>query len=72
MLVECHEGPRPGITARLAARFAATHRVARVDAALLPAEMPEWLTRLGHLDQLLAVWEWRSAPTPWLVMEPAG
>jgi hypothetical protein len=25
---------------------------------------------LGHLDQLLAIWEWRMAPTPWLVLEP--
>ena len=23
----------------------------------------------SHLDQLLAVWEWRSGPTPWLVMK---
>jgi len=25
---------------------------------------------LGHLDHLLATWEWRMGPTPWLVMEP--
>jgi hypothetical protein len=25
---------------------------------------------LGHLDQLLAIWEWRMAPTPWLMLEP--
>jgi hypothetical protein len=24
---------------------------------------------LAHLDQLLATWEWRSGPTPWLVMK---
>jgi len=24
---------------------------------------------LAHLDQLLAVWEWRSGPKPWLVMK---
>jgi hypothetical protein len=28
------------------------------------------MTRQGHLDQLLAVWEWRLRPTPWLVMTP--
>jgi len=27
------------------------------------------LGNLAHLDQLLAVWEWRSGPTPWLVMK---
>jgi len=30
---------------------------------------PAWFNRLTHLDQLLAVWEWRSGPTPWLVMK---
>jgi hypothetical protein len=25
---------------------------------------------LSHLDQLLATWEWREQPTPWLVLEP--
>ena len=24
----------------------------------------------NHLDQLLAVWEWRLGPTPWLIMRP--
>ena len=27
---------------------------------------------LAHLDQLLAVWEWRSGATPWLVMRARG
>ncbi len=31
---------------------------------------PAWMQGLGHLDQLLAIWEWRMAPTPWLVLEP--
>jgi hypothetical protein len=30
---------------------------------------PTWFNNLAHLDQLLAVWEWRSGPTPWLVMK---
>ena len=33
-------------------------------------DMPDWLKPLPHLDQLLAVWEWRMQPTPWLVMTP--
>jgi hypothetical protein len=70
ILVECHEGPRPGITGRLAARFAPSHRVTRVDQRLSAAALPEWLSRLSHLDQLLAVWEWRQQPTPWLMLEP--
>jgi hypothetical protein len=31
-------------------------------------ELPEFFQQLGHLDQLLAVWEWRTGPTPWAVM----
>jgi hypothetical protein len=27
---------------------------------------------LSHMDRLLAIWEWRSGPTPWLVMRPKG
>jgi hypothetical protein len=26
------------------------------------------LCNLAHRGQLLATWEWRSGPTPWLVM----
>jgi hypothetical protein len=70
ILVECHEGARPGVTARLAARFAPTHAVTRVDPVLGAATLPDWLAGLSHLDQLLATWEWRDAPTPWLVLEP--
>lgn len=51
-------------------RFAPTHEVLRVDIGPKTAELPAWLKELGHLDQLLAVWEWRGCPTPWLVMRP--
>jgi hypothetical protein len=70
LLVECHEGILPGVTQRLAARFAPSHRVTTVAHALGAAALPPWLQAASHLDQLLAVWEWRSAPTPWLVLEP--
>jgi len=30
---------------------------------------PSWFNNLSHLDQLLATWEWRAGPTPWLVMK---
>lgn len=32
-------------------------------------ETTAWFNNLAHLDQLLATWEWRSGPTPWLVMK---
>lgn len=70
ILVECHDVVRPGITKTLAARFAPMHRIERVGHRLAAPPLPDWMQGLGHLDQLLATWEWRAGPTPWLVMEP--
>jgi hypothetical protein len=52
------------------ARFASTHDIVRVDQAPKTFDPPPWFGWLSHLDQLLAVWEWRAKPTPWLVMTP--
>jgi hypothetical protein len=70
VVVECHDCFIPGLTDTLARRFADSHRVTRVEHRLAAPPLPDWLQRLGHLDQLLATWEWREGPTPWLVMEP--
>lgn len=70
ILVECHETPGARMAARIAERFAPSHRVRRINHALAAPDLPDWLAGLGHLDRLLATWEWRSIPTPWLVMEP--
>jgi Methyltransferase small domain len=69
ILVEVHEGMRPGLLALLEARFKATHRVTRIDRALRPDLLPDWADRLSDLDRLLLLWEWRAVPTPWLWME---
>ncbi len=53
----------------LAGRFRDTHRIEIRQAETVVPELPSWLSGLGHLDQILAVWEWRAVPTPWLVME---
>jgi len=71
VLVECHEQRGSDHASMLAARFAPTHRVTRVEATVANAALPAWLQRSGHLDQLLALWEWRQDPTPWLILEPA-
>lgn len=68
--VECHEQQGSDRTSMLAARFAPAHRVTRIEAALAAPELPSWLQRSPHLDQLLALWEWRQDPTPWLILEP--
>ncbi|MBL4928635.1 class I SAM-dependent methyltransferase [Fuscibacter oryzae] len=69
LLVEVHEGASRGLLARLTQRFAPTHTVTRIDRALSPAPLPGWMEELSDLDRLLAYWEWRAKPTPWLWME---
>ncbi len=66
ILVECHDGA----TATLTARFAPSHHVRRIDRALDATALPPWMEALSDLDRLLALWEWRAGPTPWLWMTP--
>ena len=70
VIVETHSIPTYDVTAKLIGRFLPTHDIIRVDQGPKTTPLPAWLRRLGHLDQLLAVWEWRLRPTPWLVMRP--
>jgi hypothetical protein len=63
LIVEVHPGK-----GRAAGRFESTHRIEERRVQTIVPKLPPWLENLGHLDQLLAVWEWRAAPTPWLVM----
>jgi len=70
IIVETHDLYRPGALATLVERFSPTHDITRVDQQAKVFQMPAWLAALPHLDQLLAVWEWRAQPTPWLVMRP--
>jgi len=71
VLVECHDCFRPGVADALSARFAASHRVTRIDHAAQALKLPQWLMDGDQLDQLIAAWEWRQGPTPWLLLEPA-
>ncbi|MGZ5051294.1 MAG: hypothetical protein ACXWF8_10260 [Methylobacter sp.] len=71
LIVESHECMHPGITKLLLDRFTATHDIILVEdngQRQLP-NVQAWFNNLAHLDQLLAVWEWRSGPTPWLIMK---
>jgi hypothetical protein len=69
MLVEVHEGMRPGLLSALSDRFKPTHRITRIDRSLRADLLPAWAERLSDLDRLLLLWEWRATPTPWLWME---
>jgi precorrin-6B methylase 2 len=70
IIVETHDLFRTGAMATMLERFSPTHDIVRVDQGPKTFDMPAWLKPLPHLDQLLAVWEWRAQPTPWLVMTP--
>ena len=70
IIVETHDVFRPGALKILIDRFAPTHDIVRVDSGPKAFVQPGWLSELSHLDQVLAAWEWRQAPTPWLVMRP--
>lgn len=70
IIVETHPMARPGVIDRLTSRFSATHDVKRLDPTILTAEVDPRLRESGHLDLMLAAWEWRAGPTPWLVMRP--
>jgi hypothetical protein len=70
LIIESHECLIPGVTQALLNRFSESHNITIIQdngqRTLLNA--PAWFNQLAHLDQLLATWEWRSGPTPWLVM----
>jgi hypothetical protein len=74
IIVESHECLIPGITQLLTDRFKDSHQITLVqdDGQRQLHNPPQWFVNLAHLDQLLATWEWRSGPTPWLVMRAKG
>ncbi len=67
IVVEVHPSPERTL-AMLASRFRDTHEIEVKQAETVIPELPDWLQRLSHLDQLLTAWEWRAVPTPWLIL----
>lgn len=68
ILVETHDTFAPGLSATIAERFRATHHVRLIGRHLDDAGLPAWMEELSDMDRLLALWEWRGGPTPWLWM----
>lgn len=68
VIVELHEVLDPGIGDAICQRFESSHRITRVPHGPRDIPLPSMFNNLGHLDQLLAYWEWRAGPTPWAVM----
>lgn len=68
ILVEVHDCFAPGLSSKLAARFADTHKVQLIHRAQPDLPLPPWMDALSDLDRAMALWEWRIGPTPWLWM----
>ncbi|NKC14847.1 MAG: hypothetical protein GKR94_22490 [Gammaproteobacteria bacterium] len=66
-LVEVHDFFIPGLCERLVQRFDVTHDVQRYASTARAGPVDE-LADLSDLDPLLAAWEWRAGPTPWLFL----
>jgi hypothetical protein len=71
IIVESHECIIKGLTQTLFDRFSRTHTITLIQDTgqrefdVLPKGFENW----ENLDQLVATWEWRSGPTPWMVMK---
>ena len=71
IIVESHECIIKGLTQTLLDRFSVTHEITLIQDTgqrhfeILSKDYEKW----ANLDQLVATWEWRSGPTPWLVMK---
>lgn len=68
ILVETHPGPGIPVVDLLKTRFARTHDLQVIGRVIDGAALPAWMDTLSDLDRLLALWEWRAAPTPWIWM----
>ena len=69
ILIEVHEtGSEVSMLETLEERFAETHDTQRVHRRVSTDSLPDWMEGLSDMDRLIALWEWRSVPTPWLWM----
>ena len=68
IVVELHPSPERPNVGKLPQRFSATHDISILWPQIGRTDLPDMFRGLSHLDQLLAIWEWRSTPTPWAIM----
>ena len=70
IIVEVHDCFIPNLSRILSERFSSTHEISLItDKGDRNIQfVPKWFENLAHLDQLISFWEWRSGPTPWLIM----
>jgi hypothetical protein len=72
LIVELHDVATRGTEETLRERFAASHDVRTLHARHPAWPLPASLSGADELDQLLAVWEWRIEPTPWMILRANG
>src|SRR5262245_21790854 len=70
VLVECHDVLKPRLSKQIEQRFVITHAVRTIQPKLVCPTLPSLFSKANDLDRLLAIWEWRIGPTPWLYMTP--
>lgn len=68
ILVELHPTDRGHTRHIVPARFAQTHEIEMIEPRCHVPDFPDWLRDASQLNQLLAQFEWRGAPTPWAMM----
>ena len=60
LIVELHDRPGTEASHIIPNRFTKTHDIEMIGHSGRNLKLPPVLERLGHLDQLLSVWEWRA------------
>lgn len=68
IVVETHDGEAATILDLLVQRFRDSHDIAIVRERMRDIEFPPGYQPRDSIDRLISVWEYRSTPTPWLVM----
>jgi hypothetical protein len=72
LIIEMHDTIQNNISQEMLKRFGSSHAIEVIgNGSRNVGDYPE-LQSLEHLDQLLAVWEWRLGPTPWAFMRSKG
>lgn len=66
--VELHHAFEAPQNQAIIKRFAASHEIQQILPSVRDIEAYPELRNLEHLDQLLAFWEFRKGPNPWLFM----
>ncbi len=67
LVIECHGHGKNRLLPLMVSRFEASHDLEILTQQGHAPKLPPILEELDHLDQLLAQWEFRSIPTPWLI-----